>query len=409
MTQGPVHEKLWTPANVVTLLRICLVPVFVVAIISPWPEYFPFWPDAEASKSWIAAGIFILLAATDGLDGYLARSRGEVTNFGKFIDPLADKILVAAALLALIELGVLPSWVALVILTREFIVSGIRMVAASQGVVIAASWYGKAKTVTQIVAIVLFISKDSVVIADPEGVLHNPLYLVSWLAMLIAVALTIISMLDYFVKAKEILGFTPSGKRAKRAAAAAGEAAPEADAADGAGERALTAEEAAGIAPEALDELAGRVLEAARAAGKTVGTAESLTGGLIAATLIDVPGSSDVVRGGIVSYSSDVKRDVLGVGRETLALCGAVSEETACAMAEGARRALACDVAVSVTGIAGPGGAEPGKPVGTVWIGRADAALTCARCCHFPGTRDEVRLLTVRAALEFALEALETR
>lgn len=87
MAQGAVHEKLWTPANVVTLLRICLVPVFVVAIISPWPEYFPFWADAEASKPWIAAGIFILLAATDGLDGYLARSRGEVTNFGKFIDP----------------------------------------------------------------------------------------------------------------------------------------------------------------------------------------------------------------------------------------------------------------------------------------------------------------------------------
>ena len=409
MAQGPVHEKLWTPANVVTLLRICLVPVFVVAIISPWPEYFPFWPDAEASKSWIAAGIFILLAATDGLDGYLARSRGEVTNFGKFIDPLADKILVAAALLALIELGVLPSWVALVILTREFIVSGIRMVAASQGVVIAASWYGKAKTVTQIIAIVLFIVKDSVVITDPQGVLHNPLYLVSWAVMLVAVALTIVSMLDYFVKAKEILGFTPSGKRAKRAAKVAESAAAEADAADGAAVRALDAEEAASIAPEALDELAGRVLEAARAAGKTVGTAESLTGGLIAATLTDVPGSSDVVRGGIVSYSSDVKRDVLGVGRETLALCGAVSEETASAMAEGARRALACDVAVSVTGIAGPGGAEPGKPVGTVWIGRADAALTCARCCHFPGTRDEVRLLTVRAALEFALEALETR
>lgn len=409
MAQGPVHEKLWTPANVVTLLRICLVPVFVVAIISPWPEYFPFWPDAEASKSWIAAGIFILLAATDGLDGYLARSRGEVTNFGKFIDPLADKILVAAALLALIELGVLPSWVALVILTREFIVSGIRMVAASQGVVIAASWYGKAKTVTQIIAIVLFIVKDSVVITDPQGVLHNPLYLVSWAVMLVAVALTIVSMLDYFVKAKEILGFTPSGKRAKRAAKVAESAAAEADAADGSAVRALDAEEAASIASEALDELAGRVLEAARAAGKTVGTAESLTGGLIAATLTDVPGSSDVVRGGIVSYSSDVKRDVLGVGRETLALCGAVSEETASAMAEGARRALACDVAVSVTGIAGPGGAEPGKPVGTVWIGRADAALTCARCCHFPGTRDEVRLLTVRTALEFALEALEAR
>ena len=252
MAQGAVHEKLWTPANVVTLLRICLVPVFVVAIISPWPEYFPFWADAEASKPWIAAGIFILLAATDGLDGYLARSRGEVTNFGKFIDPLADKILVAAALLALIELGVLPSWVALVILTREFIVSGIRMVAASQGVVIAASWYGKAKTVAQIVAIVLFIVKDSVVITDPQGVLHNPLYLVSWLAMLIALALTVISMLDYFVKAKEILGFAPSGKRAKRRAGA-GEAAAADAGEDEAGGRALSAQEAASISPEALD------------------------------------------------------------------------------------------------------------------------------------------------------------
>ncbi|MFR1639334.1 MAG: CinA family protein [Eggerthellaceae bacterium] len=144
------------------------------------------------------------------------------------------------------------------------------------------------------------------------------------------------------------------------------------------------------------------MLDAAREADRTVGTAESLTGGLIAATLTDVPGSSESVRGGVVSYAEGVKREVLGVGRETLALCGVVSEETACAMAEGARRRLDCDVAVAVTGIAGPGGAEPGKPVGTVWIGRADAALTCARCCHFPGTREQVRLLTVRAALEFA-------
>ena len=403
---GTAHEKLWTPANIVTLLRICLVPVFVVAIISPWPAYFPFWDDAEASKPWIAAGIFILLAATDGLDGYLARSRGEVTNFGKLIDPLADKILVAAALLALIELGVLPSWVALVILTREFIVSGIRMVAASQGVVMAASWYGKAKTVTQIIAIVLFIVKDSVVVADPAGVLHNPLYLVSWAVMLVALALTIVSMLDYFVKAKELLGFAPSGKRAKRHAAGLD------DQVEGAGgqaevSRALSAEEEAAIAPEALGALAASVLDAAREADRTVGTAESLTGGLIAATLTDVPGSSESVRGGVVSYAEGVKREVLGVGRETLALCGVVSEETACAMAEGARRRLDCDVAVAVTGIAGPGGAEPGKPVGTVWIGRADAALTCARCCHFPGTREQVRLLTVRAALEFLLEALE--
>ena len=403
---GAAHERLWTPANIVTVLRICLVPVFVVAIISPWPAYFPFWPDAETAKPWVAAGIFILLAATDGLDGYLARSRGEVTNFGKFIDPLADKILVAAALLALIELGVLPSWVALVILAREFIVSGIRMVAASQGVVIAASWYGKAKTVTQIVAIVLFIVKDSVVITDPQGVLHNPLYLFSWAVMLAALALTIVSMLDYFVKAKELLGFTPSGRRAARVEEHdAGQ--PDSIFLDEAEQRVLSDDMVASIEPETLNALATTVLSAACAAGRTIGTAESLTGGLIAATLVNVPGSSESVTGGVVSYTEDVKHGILGVGRETLAHCGPVSEETACAMAEGARRQLGCDIAVSATGIAGPGGAEPGKPVGTVWIGRADTALTCARCCHFPGTREQVRLLTVRAALEFLLEVLE--
>ncbi len=130
--------RLWTPANIVTLVRICLVPVFVVALLSPWPQWFNLPDIAEYSKSLIAAGIFVLISCTDWLDGYLARSRGEVTDFGKFMDPLADKILVVAALLALVELGVLPSWVALIIVAREFIVSGVRMVAASKGGVISA-------------------------------------------------------------------------------------------------------------------------------------------------------------------------------------------------------------------------------------------------------------------------------
>ena len=137
------ENAILTPANVVTIIRILLVPVFVVAIISPWPSYIPSWPDADLWKPWIAAFIFTVLSCTDAVDGYLARSRGEVTNFGKFIDPLADKILVAAALLALVELQLLPSWVALVILGREFIVSGLRMLVATHGIVIAASWYGK--------------------------------------------------------------------------------------------------------------------------------------------------------------------------------------------------------------------------------------------------------------------------
>lgn len=136
-----VSTRLWTPANIVTLIRICLVPVFVVVLLSPWPEFLHLPAIATESKSLIAACIFILISCTDWLDGYLARSRGEVTDFGKFMDPLADKILVVAALLALIELGALPSWVALIIVSREFIVSGVRMVSASKGVVIAAGDY----------------------------------------------------------------------------------------------------------------------------------------------------------------------------------------------------------------------------------------------------------------------------
>ena len=115
-----------------------------------------------------------MISCTDWLDGYLARKRNEVTDFGKFMYSLADKILTTAALLALVELRVLPSWPVLIILAREFIVAGVRMVAASKGVVIAASWYGKAKTVFQIIAIVMFLVKDVTVFpnaADSGSVL----------------------------------------------------------------------------------------------------------------------------------------------------------------------------------------------------------------------------------------------
>ena len=126
--QGTV-DKILTPANVVTMIRICLVPVFVVALISPWPDAMGL-AFLNPWKAWIAAIIFVVISCTDWLDGYLARSRGEVTDFGKFMDPLADKVLVVAALLVLIELGSLPSWPVLIIVAREFIVSGVRMVAA---------------------------------------------------------------------------------------------------------------------------------------------------------------------------------------------------------------------------------------------------------------------------------------
>lgn len=391
-------DKLWTPANIVTLMRICLVPVFVVALLSPWPQWFGLPQVADDSKSLIAAGIFILISCTDWLDGYLARSRGEVTDFGKFMDPLADKILVAAALLALVELGSLPSWVVLVILAREFIVSGVRMVAASEGVVIAASWYGKFKTVFQMIAIVLFCVKDSYMVGSIGAAFSDWLWLLSWAVMIVALVLTIVSMLDYIAKARHLIGFGPKGGKK----VAGGSASPVAD---------VQEHGAAGVgvseADPGLEGLAAEVIAAARAAGATVGTAESLTGGLIAGTLTGVPGSSEVVRGGVVSYVNEVKHGLLGVPSQTLEREGAVSAETARAMAEGARRDLGCDVALAVTGIAGPGGAEPGKPVGTVWVGFADGAQTEAQLYEFSGDRAQVRAQTVRVALERLLAAFE--
>nr|WP_293820924.1 CinA family protein [uncultured Parolsenella sp.] len=146
--------------------------------------------------------------------------------------------------------------------------------------------------------------------------------------------------------------------------------------------------------------LAAEVLDEARSRGLTVGTAESCTGGLVEGSLTAVPGSSDVVKGAIGSYACSVKHAVLGVSDEILDTVGPVSPECAAAMAEGARTALGCDLSVSVTGIAGPGGAEPGKPVGLVWFGVSSGAGTRTESVVFPGDRSEVRLRAVRHALQ---------
>ena len=156
-----------------------------------------------------------------------------------------------------------------------------------------------------------------------------------------------------------------------------------------------------------LRALATDVLESARRAGKTVGTAESCTGGLVSGTLTAIAGSSDVVMGSVVSYACSVKHRVLGVSQETLDTVGAVSQECACQMAEGARRVLASDAAVAVTGIAGPGGAVPGKPVGTVWFACSTSSGTVSELHVFSGDRDAVRAKTVATALELLLRSLD--
>jgi CDP-diacylglycerol--glycerol-3-phosphate 3-phosphatidyltransferase len=133
--------------NLLTLMRILLVPVVVVALL-----------DATPNGSWLAASVFALAAVTDGVDGYLARTRQSITNFGKVMDPIADKLLIAAALISLVSLDRLAGWVAMVIIAREFAVSGLRVAAGQQGVVIPASPLGKVKTIVQVGAVFTLIA-----------------------------------------------------------------------------------------------------------------------------------------------------------------------------------------------------------------------------------------------------------
>lgn len=376
MTSKKRKYTVWTPANVVTVIRICLVPVFVVALLSPWPEWFGMRDViSNQGKSLLAACVFILISCTDWIDGYLARSRNEVSDFGKLMDPLADKILVAAALLALIELGVLPSWPVLIILAREFIVSGARMLAASKGIIIAASWYGKAKTVFQIIAIVLFLIKDSCVIPSVDALLHEPLYLISWAVMLIALVLTVLSMVDYLSK---VWPFISTQNKS---------ALVEDDDVVDASDSTLHAE-------------AKQLVALAVEKNITISTAESLTGGMISTYLTSVPGSSSVVLGGVVSYAISVKEKTLNVDGSLLAEHGAVDGTVALQMAQGVKKITGSDLAISVTGIAGPGGAEPEKPVGTVFIGFANHEETGFEKKYFQGSREQIRAQTVQGAFQ---------
>jgi CDP-diacylglycerol--glycerol-3-phosphate 3-phosphatidyltransferase len=176
-----------------------LIPVFLAAINGDWPR----WLDAPAFwysvRPWIAAFVFAALAATDGVDGYLARSRNEITTFGKFLDPLADKLLVTAALLALVEMRVVPTWIALVIIAREFIVSGLRMVARRRA---SDRAHGTARLrPCSDCAILLFIVKDSSFFHDlsPRADVDA---IVARSVMGAAVVMTIMSMVDYFMHAR---------------------------------------------------------------------------------------------------------------------------------------------------------------------------------------------------------------
>lgn len=169
--------------NKLTMFRVILIPFFVVFLLV----------DITPVDKWIALAVFIIASLTDMLDGKIARKYNLVTNFGKFMDPLADKLLVCSALVCLVAVDRIPAWMVIVIIAREFTISGFRLVASDNGVVIAASYWGKFKTTFQIIMICLMI-------ADLAA-----LQLLTTIVTWVAVILTIVSLVDYLVKNKEVM------------------------------------------------------------------------------------------------------------------------------------------------------------------------------------------------------------
>lgn len=170
--------------NKLTLLRVILVPVFIV---------FLYIGQNNTVFKILALIVFCAASLTDALDGHIARSRNLITNFGKFMDPLADKLLVCSALICFVELGSIPAWIVIIIIAREFIISGFRLIASDRGVVIAANKWGKAKTVSQMITIILLI------LDIPQ------IQIVTNIMIIIMTILTVVSLVEYIVKNINVL------------------------------------------------------------------------------------------------------------------------------------------------------------------------------------------------------------
>lgn len=170
--------------NKLTVLRMIMIVPFVVFMLTP---------AGGGAGKWIALALFVIASLTDLLDGKIARKYNLVTTFGKFMDPLADKLLVCAAMICLVEMGRIPAWIVIIIISREFIISGFRLVASDKGVVIAASYWGKFKTTFQMIMIILMI-------ADIAA-----LSLITDIVMWIALILTVVSLADYLMKNRDVM------------------------------------------------------------------------------------------------------------------------------------------------------------------------------------------------------------
>lgn len=346
--------------NALTFSRILAIPVLLLLLVASFPGH-----------DQAAAAVFLVCSATDSLDGELARRTGQVTELGKFLDPLADKLFVLAVLIELVQLGLLPAWVVVVIFGRELLITILRSVSAAQGHVISATPFGKTKTVTQVGAILLLI------LQQPYAFFQLP----ARVAVAVTVAFTVASGLDYIWSFRHVLLRRPDG-----VAIATGGGAQTAD--------------------DPVTPLARQLGARLKAAGTTLALAESCTGGLAAALVTEAPGSSAYFVGGVVAYSNQLKRDLLGVPPDLLERHGAVSAEVARAMAEGARTRLGSAVGAAITGIAGPDSDGTDKPVGLTFVAVASAAGTRVERFDFTGDRWQNRRRAAEEALRLVLASL---
>jgi CDP-diacylglycerol--glycerol-3-phosphate 3-phosphatidyltransferase len=330
-----------------TISRLVAIPVLMALLLVRFPGH-----------DQAAAALFIVFSFTDTLDGQIARRRGMVSDLGKFLDPLADKLLVLSVLIVLVQEGLVAAWVVVVIFSRELLITILRSVGASQGHVIGAAPLGKTKTVTQMAAVTLLILQRP----------YPELVPIAAVAVAVAVVFTIVSGIDYLVRFRHLIGL---GEGARQP----------------------------GVDPLA-DEL-GAMLARDRL---TVSVAESCTGGLLGSLITDRPGSSAYFMGGVIAYADQVKRDELGVPAALLTRHGAVSREVAVAMAEGARARFGTTLAASTTGIAGPDSDGSSKPVGLTYI--AIVSEWGSRCEEyvFTGNRWSNRRQAAEQALHLLIE-----
>ncbi|GEM_PF-528873 len=321
-------------ALALTYSRIILTPIFMLLVLSNSPY----------SQTW-AIIVFIIASFTDLLDGYVARVTNSVTVYGAIMDPIADKFLVTSALVVLVEKGLLSSWIVVLIIFREFFISGLRIFASQQRINVSAHFSGKIKTVIQMIMIVSVIAR----------------YRYAWVLVYLTLFLTVYSGIEYTVK------YTYYLKK------------------------------------DSIFDKLKRVHKLLKEKGITISVCESCTGGLLGAYLSRYPGSSLFFKGGIISYMTEIKKNILNIDENLIKEKGVVSEEVAIGMSRKVREMFGSDIGISITGLAGPtkgSGRDEGKPIGLVYIGLAKRETTYAREFLFSGDRESIRVKACEKALE---------